>query len=43
VSAEAVVIAAYGVSLLGTAALVAWSWAAMRRTEAEAEALSRRS
>jgi len=36
------IIAAYAVTLLGTAGLTLWSWAAMRRAEAEAEGLSRR-
>jgi hypothetical protein len=36
------VIASYAIALLGTAALTGWSWAAMRRAEAEADALSRR-
>ena len=34
--------AAYAVALLGTAALTLWSFAAMRRAEAEAAALSDR-
>ncbi|MEA3037085.1 MAG: hypothetical protein QOH04_2862 [Sphingomonadales bacterium] len=33
------VIAAYAVALLGTAGLLAWSYAAMRRAESEADAL----
>ena len=37
------VIAAYGVTLLATAVLIAVSWASMRRAEAEAEASKRRS
>ena len=36
------VIAAYALALGGTAALVLWSWLAMRRAEAEADSLSRR-
>ena len=36
------VIAAYGIALVGTAALTLWSWIAMRRAEAEADALGRR-
>ena len=36
------VIAAYGLALAGTAALVLWSWLAMRRAETDADALSRR-
>ena len=35
------VIAAYGVALLGTAAVTLWSWADMRRSEAEAGKLGR--
>jgi len=35
------VIAAYAVTVGGTAALVLWSWAAMRRAESEAAALGR--
>jgi hypothetical protein len=37
------VIAAYAIALLGTLALTAWSWAAMRRAEAEATRVSGRS
>ena len=37
------VAAAYAVGLGGTAALVLWSWLAMRRAEAEAARLSRSS
>ena len=37
------VIAAYGIAFAGTAALTLWSWIAMRRAEADADALSRRS
>lgn len=33
------VFAAYAVTLIGTAGLASWSWAAMRRAEADAEAL----
>jgi hypothetical protein len=33
------VIAAYAAALLGTASLLLWSYAAMRRAEGEAEAL----
>ncbi len=33
------ILAAYGLTLLGTAGLTLWSWSAMRRAEAEAEAL----
>ena len=36
------VVAAYGVALVGTAGLTLWSWIAMRRAEAEADALGRR-
>jgi len=36
------VVAAYGIALVGTAALTLWSWIAMRRAEAEADALGRR-
>ena len=35
------IIAAYALTLLGTAAVALWSWAAMRRAEAEAAALRR--
>ena len=35
------IIGAYAVTLLGTAGLALWSWAAMRRSEADAEALRR--
>ena len=31
------ILAAYALAGVGTLALVAWSWAAMRRAEAEAE------
>ena len=33
--------AAYGIGLVGTIVLTAWSWLAMRRAEAEADKLSR--
>jgi hypothetical protein len=36
------VAAAYGLALAGTAALVLWSWLAMRSAEAAAEKLGRR-
>ena len=36
------IIAAYGLALAGTFGATLWSWAAMRRAEADAEALSRR-
>ena len=35
------IIGAYAVTLLGTAGLALWSWAGMRRAEADAEALRR--
>ena len=35
------IIAAYALTLIGTAGLALWSWSAMRRAEAEAEALRR--
>ena len=35
------VIAAYALTVAGTVALTAWSWAAMRRAEAEAAKLGR--
>jgi hypothetical protein len=35
------VIAAYAVAILGTGALLAWSWRLMRAAEAAADALSR--
>ena len=35
------ILAAYGLSVLGTLALLFWSWAAMRRAEAEAERIGR--
>ncbi len=36
------VIAAYAIALGGTVLLGLWSWLAMRRAEADADALSRR-
>jgi heme exporter protein CcmD len=36
------VVAAYALTLLGTATLALWSWAAMRRAEREAERLGRK-
>jgi heme exporter protein CcmD len=36
------VIAAYAVGLIALAALIAWSWAAMRRAEKRREDLKRR-
>ena len=36
------ILAAYGLTLLGTAGLTFWSWSAMRRAEAEADALRQR-
>lgn len=38
----AFVIAAYGVTIVATAALAAWSYLSMRTAEADAEALKRR-
>ncbi len=35
------ILAAYGLTLLGTVGLTLWSWSAMRRAEAEADALRR--
>lgn len=35
------IIASYGLTLLGTSGLALWSWAAMRRSEAEADAVGR--
>jgi hypothetical protein len=35
------IIAAYAVTLLGTAGVALWSWSAMRRAEADADALRR--
>jgi Heme exporter protein D (CcmD) len=37
------VIGAYAAAILGTLGLTLWSWAAMRRAEAEAERLGDRS
>lgn len=37
------IVAAYALTLVGTLGLVAWSFAAMRRAEAEADALGKRS
>lgn len=36
------VIGAYALTLIGTLGLTLWSWAAMRRAEAEAESLGNR-
>jgi len=36
------IVAAYALSVAGTLALTLWSWNAMRRAEAEADALSSR-
>lgn len=36
------IVAAYALTLLGTAGLTWWSWRAMRRAEAEADAVGRR-
>jgi hypothetical protein len=36
------VIGAYAIALVGTLGLTLWSWAGMRRAEAEAEALGGR-
>ncbi len=36
------IIAAYALTILGTLGVTLWSWAAMRRAEADAEALGRR-
>ena len=33
------ILGAYGATLLGVIALICWSWSAMRRAEADAEAL----
>ena len=33
------ILGAYGATLLGTVALTWWSWSAMRRAEADAEAV----
>ena len=35
------IIAAYALTLLGTLGVTFWSWSAMRRAEAEADALRR--
>ena len=35
------IIAAYGLTLLATLGVTVWSWSAMRRAEADAEALRR--
>ena len=35
------IVGAYGLTLLGTIGVSLWSWAAMRRAEAEAEAVRR--
>ena len=35
------ILAAYGVTGAATLALIGWSWAAMRRAEAEAERIGR--
>lgn len=35
------ILAAYGATVLGTLAMMLWSWAAMRRAEAEAERLKK--
>ena len=35
------ILAAYGLTAAGTLGLVFWSWAAMRRAEAEAERIGR--
>ncbi len=35
------IIAAYGLSLAATIGVTAWSWAAMRRAEADADAMRR--
>jgi hypothetical protein len=36
------IVAAYVLTFVGTASLTLWSWIAMRRAEADADALSRR-
>jgi hypothetical protein len=36
------VVASYALAFVGTASLTLWSWIAMRRAEADAEALGRR-
>jgi hypothetical protein len=35
------ILAAYGVTILGTLGLTFWSWSAMRRAEKDAEAVGR--
>ncbi len=35
------ILAAYGLTILGTLGVTLWSWLAMRRAEAEADALRR--
>ncbi len=35
------IVAAYGLTLVGTLGVTVWSWSAMRRAEAEADALRR--
>ena len=35
------IIGAYGLTILGTVGMTLWSWAAMRRAEADADALRR--
>ena len=35
------IFAAYGLTVLGTFGVTVWSWSAMRRAEAEADALRR--
>ncbi|HZG45845.1 MAG TPA: heme exporter protein CcmD [Allosphingosinicella sp.] len=35
------IIAAYAVTIFGTAGVALWSWSAMRRAEADADALRR--
>lgn len=35
------ILAAYGLTVVGTAGLVAWSWSAMRRAEAKADRIGR--
>ena len=37
------IIAAYALTILGTVGTVLWSWAAMRRAEAQADRIGRRS
>lgn len=36
------VVASYAMTVAGTAGLLAWSWVAMRRAEAEADAVKRK-